>query len=122
MIAKQHRQPRRKKAAGRYRDADADEPNGTGDRAGSANGEEGAASEPGGRRIRTRGEAYRRLSEAADFLMRTEPHSPVPHLVRRAIAWGALSLEDLLPELVSERNQLTEIYRLLQLRSREPPK
>jgi type VI secretion system protein ImpA len=80
------------------------------------------AEEPGDRHIRTRGEAYRRLSEAADFLMRTEPHSPVPHLVRRAIAWGALSLEELLPELVSESSQLSEIYRLLQLRSREPPK
>ena len=72
--------------------------------------------------IRTRGEAYRQLAEAADFLMRTEPHSPVPHLVRRAIAWGSLSLEDLLPELVSESTQLSEIYRLLQLRGREPPK
>jgi type VI secretion system protein ImpA len=65
--------------------------------------------------IRTRAEAYRRLAEAADFLARTEPHSPVPHLIRRAISWGGLSLEELLPELVRDSAQLAEIYRMLQL-------
>ena len=66
------------------------------------------------RTIRTRADAYQRLAEAADFLARTEPHSPVPHLVRRAVAWGGLSLQDLLPELVRDNAQLAEIYRLLQ--------
>jgi len=65
--------------------------------------------------IRTRAEAYQRLAEAADFLARTEPHSPVPHLIRRAIGWGSLSLEELLPELVRDSAQLAEIYRMLQL-------
>jgi type VI secretion system protein ImpA len=65
--------------------------------------------------IRTRVEAYRRLAEAADFLSRTEPHSPVPFLVRRAIGWGGLSLEQLLPELVHDSAQLGEIFRMLQL-------
>ena len=66
------------------------------------------------RPIRSRAEAYQRLAEAADFLARTEPHSPVPHLVRRAVAWGGLSLEALLPELVRDSAQLAEICRLLQ--------
>ena len=65
--------------------------------------------------IRTRAEAYRRLAEAAEFLARTEPHSPVPFLVRRAIGWGGLSLEQLLPELVRDSAQLGEIFRMLQL-------
>ncbi|HMF94413.1 MAG TPA: type VI secretion system protein TssA [Vicinamibacterales bacterium] len=65
--------------------------------------------------IRTRAEAYRRLAEAADFLTRTEPHSPVPFLVRRAIGWGGLTLEQLLPELVRDSAQLGEIFRMLQL-------
>lgn len=69
--------------------------------------------------IRTRAEAYQMLTEAADFLARTEPHSPTPYLVRRAIAWGAMSLEQLLPELVTNRSDLSEIYRLLNLRSAE---
>jgi len=67
------------------------------------------------RGIRSRAEAYQRLAEAADYLARTEPHSPVPHLIRRAIGWGSLSLEELLPELVRDSAQLAEIYRMLQL-------
>jgi type VI secretion system protein ImpA len=64
--------------------------------------------------IRSRAEAYRRLSEAADYLARTEPHSPVPYLVKRAIGWGSMNLQDLLPELVRNNSELSEIYRLLQ--------
>ena len=66
-----------------------------------------------GSRIRTRTEAFQMLSEAADFLSHTEPHSPTPYLVRRAITWGSMSLEELLPELVRNQSELTEIYRLL---------
>jgi len=36
--------------------------------------------------IRSRTDAYRRLSEAADYLLRTEPHRPTPYRVRRAVA------------------------------------
>lgn len=67
-------------------------------------------------RIRTRAEAYQMLSEAADFLARTEPHSPTSYLVRRAIVWGSLTLEELLPELVRNQSELSEIYRLLNVR------
>jgi type VI secretion system protein ImpA len=74
------------------------------------------------RPIRTRAEAYQRLSEAAEFLLRTEPHSPVPHLVRRAVAWGSMSLDALLPELVRDSNQLAEILRLLQIGNRPDKK
>ena len=35
--------------------------------------------------IRSRADAYRRLSEAADYLLRAEPHSPTPYLVKRAV-------------------------------------
>jgi type VI secretion system protein ImpA len=68
-------------------------------------------------RIRTRIDAYQMLSEAADFLSRTEPHSPTPYLVRRAIVWGALTLEELLPELVRNQSELSEIYRLLNVKT-----
>lgn len=65
--------------------------------------------------ILNRDDAYRRLAEAADYLAITEPHSPTPYLVRRAIAWGGMRFEDLLPELVRNGNELGEIYRLLQI-------
>ncbi|HEX3683267.1 MAG TPA: type VI secretion system protein TssA [Bryobacteraceae bacterium] len=68
-------------------------------------------------RIRTRIDAYQMLSEAADFLARTEPHSPTPYLVRRAIVWGSLTLEELLPELVRNQSELSDIYRLLNVKA-----
>lgn len=65
--------------------------------------------------IRNRAEAYQRLAEAADYLMRVEPHSPVPHLVKRAVSWGNMSFADLIQELVNDRNNLYGIYQLLGL-------
>jgi type VI secretion system protein ImpA len=68
--------------------------------------------------IRSRSEAYRRLTEAADYLQRTEPHSPTPYLVRRAVAWGGMSLGELLQELVQSDSDLNAIYTLLGMRER----
>ena len=72
----------------------------------------------GGTPIRSRSEAYRRLAEAADYLLRTEPHSPTPYLVRRAVAWGHMSLGELLQELVQGEGDLRAIYTLLGMRER----
>jgi type VI secretion system protein ImpA len=63
--------------------------------------------------IRSRAEAYRRLSEAADYLLRTEPHSPAPYLVKRAVAWGTMSLSELLQELLQNSSDLKTLYSLL---------
>jgi len=63
--------------------------------------------------IASRAEAYLKLREAADFLMRTEPHSPLPYLVRRAISWGNLSLGELLEELLHKNADLATVYTLL---------
>jgi type VI secretion system protein ImpA len=66
--------------------------------------------------IRTRGEAYQRLAEAAEFIERSEPHSPVPHLIRRAIKWGSLSFDELLPELLQDSKLREDISRSLKQR------
>ena len=68
---------------------------------------------------KSRAEAYRKLSEAADFLLRTEPHSPVPYLVKRAISWGNMSLAELLYEFVGSPDDLVAIQRLLGMRGKE---
>jgi type VI secretion system ImpA family protein len=65
--------------------------------------------------IRSRAEAYRRLAEVADYLIRTEPHSPAPYLIRRAISWGGMTLEQLLPELVASDAALKDLERLLKI-------
>ena len=38
----------------------------------------------------TREQAYATLEAVADFLARTEPHSPTPYLIRRPVNWGRL--------------------------------
>lgn len=70
------------------------------------------------RPITSRDEAYQLLTMAADYLVRTEPHSPVPYLVMRAVAWGRMPLSDLLAELLEEDGNTGRIFRLLNL----PPK
>jgi len=72
--------------------------------------------QPGSGAIRSREEAYRRLSDAADYLLRTEPHSPTPYLVMRAVAWGRMPLNELLQELVNSEGDLKQLYTLLGMR------
>ncbi len=69
----------------------------------------------GGGPIQSRAEAYKRLAEAADYLIRSEPHSPVPYLVRRAVAWGNMSFGELLVELVEAGGDHQRVLRLLGL-------
>lgn len=63
--------------------------------------------------VRSREEAYRLLSLAADYLLRTEPHSPTPYLVRRAVNWGKLPLAELLEEYSQDGNDLRMLRVLL---------
>jgi type VI secretion system protein ImpA len=67
------------------------------------------------RGIATREEAYALLEKISDFLARIEPHSPVPYLLKRAIAWGGMSLQELLPELLNDPSALKDVGHLLRL-------
>lgn len=69
--------------------------------------------------IRSRAEAYWRLSEAAEYLLRTEPHSPTPYLVQRAVEWGSMSLFDLLQQIIRNEGEMQELNRLLRLTNKE---
>lgn len=85
---------------------------------GLSNGGGGGGRGAGGP-IRSRAQAYQRLIEAADYLLRTEPHSPTPYLVKRAVAWGSMSLTDLLSEIVNSPGDLQAIFSLLGIRGRQ---
>jgi predicted component of type VI protein secretion system len=61
---------------------------------------------------------YQRLQEAADYLLRTEPHSPTPYLVQRAVSWGHMTLVELLQELVGNEQDRRAIYALLGMQER----
>jgi predicted component of type VI protein secretion system len=63
--------------------------------------------------IHTREQAYETLVQIANFLARLEPHSPVPYLLHRAIAWGGMSLKELLPELLHDQAALKDVGHLL---------
>ena len=62
-----------------------------------------------------RSRAYAMLGEIADYLAALEPHSPVPYLLRRAIAWGGMTLPELLPELLREQAALKDVEQMLKI-------
>jgi type VI secretion system protein ImpA len=64
---------------------------------------------------RTREEAYRQLSEIADFLMRTEPHSPTPYIIQRAAEWGEMPLPELIQQLSQSGSAISRLLDALGL-------
>ena len=52
--------------------------------------------------VRTREEAFKRLVEISDFFRKTEPHSPISYMLRRAVQWGSMPLDDLVRELIPD--------------------
>ncbi|SDO45149.1 type VI secretion system protein ImpA [Pseudomonas congelans] len=62
---------------------------------------------------RNREDAYRQLSAIADYLTRTEPHSPVPYLIKKGVEWGNQPLKELLSELISSDTEARRVWTLL---------
>ena len=60
-----------------------------------------------------REDAYRQLQAIADYLARTEPHSPVPYLIYRAVEWGNKPLPALLGELLAGDAEARRMWSLL---------
>ena len=69
--------------------------------------------------IRSRAEAYWRLTEAADYLLRTEPHSPTPYLIKRAVEWGSMSLFEVFQQIIRNEGEMQELNRLLRLTNKD---
>ena len=65
--------------------------------------------------IRDRAEADALLEQAASFLQRDDPHSPVPYLVRRAAEWGKLNAAALYQELFLRRGGQVHIFDVMGL-------
>ncbi|MBL4648048.1 MAG: type VI secretion system protein TssA [Gammaproteobacteria bacterium] len=49
---------------------------------------------------KNREQAIRKLMEVADFFGKTEPHSPIAHLVKQAVRWADMELGALMRELI----------------------
>lgn len=69
--------------------------------------------------IGNRKQAFDRLKEVADFLRKTEPHSPVSYLVNRAVKWGNMTLEDVLIELVKNTDARKQLFETLGVKENE---
>ncbi|MBY0429912.1 MAG: type VI secretion system protein TssA, partial [Rhodospirillales bacterium] len=63
--------------------------------------------------ITSRDDAYARLAEIADYLQRTEPHSPAPYLLRRILAWARMPLSELLVDMARGQKDLQAVLDLL---------
>src|SRR5262249_51806813 len=68
-----------------------------------------------GQSLRTREEAYRQLMEIAEFLLRTEPHSPTPYVIQRATSWGEMPLPVLVEDLSDSGSDMVRLLDVLGL-------
>jgi type VI secretion system protein ImpA len=75
---------------------------------------------PAGRNgpIQSRDDAFQRLAEVSAFLRRTEPQSPVPLLIDRAITWGRMPFEHLLREMIKDESVRHQVTDLLGIQSK----
>jgi type VI secretion system protein ImpA len=63
--------------------------------------------------MNSRSDAYNIINKAADYLEKLDPHSPSPHLIKRAIRWSNLDLKELLQEMVKDPSSLDDLKHLL---------
>ena len=66
----------------------------------------------------SRAQAYRTLEAVADYLSKTEPHSPTPYLIRRAVNWGRMPLPELMAEIMREEGDLNRMISVLGLQTK----
>ncbi|HUA79148.1 MAG TPA: type VI secretion system protein TssA [Dyella sp.] len=66
-----------------------------------------------------RDRAYQALAEIAEFLLRVEPHSPVPYLIRRAVEWGELNAAELYYEVFHKCAGRIDVLELLGVGTQE---
>ncbi|MDQ2747885.1 MAG: type VI secretion system protein TssA [Acidobacteriota bacterium] len=63
--------------------------------------------------IQNRKDALKRLSDLADFFLKTEPHSPLSYLIGRAVKWGEMPLESWLQDVIKDEAVLFQLRQTL---------
>jgi len=53
--------------------------------------------------------------EVAEYLRKTEPHSPVPPLIDRAVRWGNMTFENLFDDVVKNQDVRSQTKEMLGL-------
>lgn len=65
--------------------------------------------------ICNRTDAYSQLAEAAEYISHDDPHSPVPHLIYKAIEWGQMNTAELYQELFIQYQGQLNIFEIMGL-------
>jgi type VI secretion system protein ImpA len=52
--------------------------------------------------LHTRDDAFRTLSQVAEFFHRNEPHTPISYALEQAVRWGKMRLPELLADLIPD--------------------
>ncbi|MCB1791151.1 MAG: type VI secretion system protein TssA [Gammaproteobacteria bacterium] len=68
-------------------------------------------------KITSREQAFKQLTQLADFFRRTEPHSPLSYAIDRVVRWGRMPLPELLDEMVIEDDARRNLFWLAGIRS-----
>ncbi|KAB2833718.1 MAG: hypothetical protein F9K49_06220 [Caedimonadaceae bacterium] len=69
--------------------------------------------------IKSRAQAYTILEEVATYLERVEPHSPTPYLIHRAIAWGGMSLAEVISDILNNGQDMSLLLDILNVKKEE---
>jgi type VI secretion system protein ImpA len=80
---------------------------------GSEGGQAGAGRKVTTGAVQNRADALRRLADIAVFFRTTEPHSPISHLVERAVKWGNMPLESWLQDVIKDETVIFQLRQTL---------
>lgn len=70
------------------------------------------AVDPVAQQVQSREQVLNSLKQAAEFFRKTEPHSPISYALEQVVHWSALSLPELLQELIDDNNSRNHFFRL----------
>lgn len=59
--------------------------------------------------ITGRKDAFKKLAEISEYFRKAEPHSPISYILKRAVKWGDMPLDELMKELIPD-SSARDIY------------
>lgn len=69
--------------------------------------------------ITDRDKALSTILEIANFFQKTEPHSPLSHMLKKVVRWGNTPLPDVLAEVINDESVLGQLYTLMGIEETE---
>jgi type VI secretion system protein ImpA len=71
--------------------------------------------------IENREDAFREILKISQYFRKTEPHSPISYALEQIVRWGRLPLPDLLKELISDESSVSQMFKLVGIKTVEDP-